>query len=94
MKNLGPFAKAFAIAAVLFTIHIIVIFGLGDSDNSSSYEAGKVTGRIMSSYIVSALATGAIGKFAVKNAKWPTTLTIYIPVCVIFTGLRVMGASQ
>lgn len=93
MKNLGPFAKAFAIAAVLFTIHLIVIFGLGSGEGNSSYEAGQITGEIMAYHIVAALATGVIGKFAVKHAKWLTTLAIYIPACAIFAGLGVLGGS-
>lgn len=93
MKNPGPFAQAFAIAAVFFALELAIVFS-HHSGGNSSYEAGHITGQIMAHHIVAALATGAISKFVLKKAQWLTTLAIYIPACVIFIGLGILGRSQ
>ncbi len=93
MKNPGPFAKAFAIAAAFFALEIAIVFSHQGGSNSA-YDAGHMTGQIMAHHIMAALATGAISKFLLKKAQWLTTLATYIPVCAIFIGLGILGKSQ
>ena len=93
MKNSGPFAKAFVIAAAFFALELVIAFS-HHSGGNSAYEAGHMTGQIMAHHIMAALATGAISKFVIKKAKWLTTLTTYIPICAIFIGLSILGKSQ
>ena len=93
MKNPGPFGKAFAIAALLFILNLVIASGR-INDAISSYESGKVIGELMAPHIMAAIATGAIAKFALKKTKWLTILGIYIPACSFLIGVSVLGSAS
>lgn len=91
MTTKGPFFKAFAVAVPFFVFHLVPI--LGNADPVTSYDAGFVTGQIMSNHVIAAIITGLLGKFALKNVSWLKTALMYFAVVMPVIGLQYLGGS-
>lgn len=91
MQTKGPFLKAFVIAIPFFIFHLIPVLSAANASNS--YDAGYVTGQVMSSHVIAAIITGLLGKFAYKNSPWLKTALIYFAVVMPIIFLQQLGSN-
>ena len=91
MKSADPWLKALVIAIPPFIGHAAI--SLSQAVYPSSFEAGKIIGQVMFSYLMAAILTGVIGKFWLKRSSWLTTILIYAVVLGALLGLQLAGSQ-